>query len=104
MSIMNQIIEFMNELLPLLILAAVIGLVVARRMLRLRREREKSREHIHDVVVEMGKHGKIRRGRGKYHPHNWAMKWILYSRGIRISTQRYEMSAPELPKLPRPNE
>jgi len=104
MSIMKQIIEFMSELLPLLILASVIGFVVMRRMLRLRREREKSREHIHDVVLEMGKHGKIRRGRGKYHPRNWAMKWIEYSKSIPVSRQRYQMSGGELPKLPRINE
>jgi len=104
MSIINQIIEFMIQLSPLLILAAVIGLVVMRRMLRLRREREASREHIHDVVIEMGKHGKIRRCPGKYHPLNWATKWIEYSNSIRISKQRYEMSAPELPKFPRINE
>jgi hypothetical protein len=104
MNILKQIIEFLIEISPLLAFLAILGLVVARRMLRLRRDREKSREHIHDVVVEMGKHGKIRRGRGKYHPYNWATKWINYSRGIRISTQRYEMSAPELPNLPKNNE
>jgi hypothetical protein len=77
---------------------------VVRRIIRLRREKEKSREHIHDVVLEMGKHGKIRRGRGKYHPRNWAMKWILYSKSIPVSRQRYQMSGSELPKLPRINE
>jgi hypothetical protein len=52
----------------------------------------------------MEKHGKIRRGRGKYHPRNWAMKWVLYSKSIPISRQRYQMSSGELPKLPRINE
>ena len=104
MSIMKQIIEFMIQISPLLILAGVIGFVVVRCFLRLRREKKQSQQHIHDVVVEMEKHGKIRRGHGKYHPHNWAMKWILYSKSIPISRQRYQMSGGELPKCPRLNE
>jgi hypothetical protein len=95
--------EILAILLALLAFFAPIGFVVFKTFQR-RREREASRKHIHDVVVEMGKHGKIRRGRGKYHPRNWAMKWILYSKSIPVSRQRYQMSGGELPRLPRINE
>ncbi len=98
-----QLEEILGKLFILLVFFSPIGFVV-RRIIRLRREKERSREHIHDVVVEMGKHGKIRRGRGKYHPRNWAMKWILYSKSIPVSRQRYQMSGGELPKCPRINE
>jgi len=98
-----QLEEILGKLFILLVFFSPIGFVV-RRIIRLRREKERSREHIHDVVVEMGKHGKIRRGRGKYHPRNWAMKWILYSKSIPVSRQRYQMSGGELPKCPRLNE
>jgi hypothetical protein len=99
-----QLEEILAILLALLAFFAPIGFVIFKSTYQRRREKEKSREHIHDVVVEMSKHGKIRRGRGKYHPHNWAMKWIEYSKNIPVSRQRYQMSGGELPKLPRINE
>jgi hypothetical protein len=98
-----QLEEILAILFVLLVFFFPLGFVV-RRIILLRRDKEKSREHIHDVIVEMETHGKIRRGRGKYHPHNWAMKWILYSKSIPVSRQRYQMSGGELPKCPRINE
>ncbi len=100
----DQLIEQIPGIALLLLIVGVIGFVVIRRVRRLRRDKQQSKDHIHDVVVEMEKHGKIRRGHGKYHPHNWAMKWVLYSKSIPISRQRYQMSGAELPACPRINE
>ena len=100
----DQTVDLIAAPLFLLLIVGFFGFVIVRRFLRLRREKKQSQQHIHDVVVELEKHGKIRRGHGKYHPHNWAMKWVLYSKSIPISRQRYQMSGAELPKCPRINE
>jgi len=48
--------------------------------------------------------GKIEGPKDRFHPKNWARKWVRYANDLPVSRQRYEMVCRELPQFPQDDE
>lgn len=77
---------------------------VVRGVRRRRREKEALRGRVENAIVKIMADGKIEGPKDRFHPKNWARKWVRYANALPVSRQRYEMGCRELPQFPQEDE